>query len=110
MQDFLVFAGAIPFPDLITFRLATSFYRQLITDHRLLPQMREGVMQRGAGDLDNPAIRPVQLHDHEKRRRCRYGTDEQDDDDCRVAGCKQTEAREDDGEPEDQDHEEGHRE
>ena len=72
----------------------------------LLTEIGKGIAQRGTGNLDQPPIWLIQLLDQKQRASGRQRTDEQDDNDRRIAGRGQAEAEEDNHEPEYQYHEE----
>ena len=73
----------------------------------LLTKLSKGRAQRGAGDLDHPFERAIELEDKKDRTGHRQCTDEEGHGDDPVARGEEPKAHEDDGQPEDEHHEEG---
>src|SRR5215475_1078111 len=75
--------------------------------HGLLAELRQGIAQWSAGDLNQPLKRLVQLQDQEDRPSHGERTDEQGGDHGAVGGRQETEADEDKSDPGNEDHQEG---
>src|SRR5215510_3934233 len=76
--------------------------------HGLLAELRQGLAQWSAGDLNQPLKRLVQLQDQEDRPGHGERTDEQGGDHGAVGARQETEADEDKRDPGNEHHQEGH--